>query len=78
MGQEQNECSFQGYNVTSSSWSQLLNDELLAPTKDISWVDPNSLSDTDYTSSGYPGGSIKITDNGPPDIDSILRSFKFN
>ena len=76
LGQE-NDCEYKGYNM-SSSWSQLLNDNLLASSSDISWLNPNSITDNTYDSRGnYDAeGKIKITDFGPDNIDEILKQFK--
>jgi hypothetical protein len=76
LGQE-NECEFKGYNM-SSSWSQLLNDNLLASPANINWLSPDSITDNNYTSSGnYDAeGKIRLTDFGPDNIDQILNQFK--
>jgi hypothetical protein len=78
LGQE-SDCRYKGYNTVSSSFSQLLNDNLLAPVKGVNWVEPNSIVDSAYTSQGnYDAhGNIKITDSGPDNIDQIIKSFKF-
>ena len=78
LGQE-SDCEFKGYNTSSSSWSQLLNDNLLAPSSSLDWVEPNSIIDNTYTNQGNydSSGNIKITDSGPSNIDEILKSFKF-
>jgi hypothetical protein len=76
LGQE-SDCEFKGYNF-NSSFSQLLNDNLLAPVSNINWVEPNSITDNNYTSNGNydTDGKIKITDTGPSNIDQIINSFK--
>ena len=78
LGQE-SDCQFKGYNTEKSSWSQLLNDNLLAPSSTIDWVEPNSIIDNTYTNQGNydSSGNIKIIDSGPSDIDDILKSLKF-
>jgi hypothetical protein len=78
LGQE-SECEFKGYNTVKSSWSQLLNDNLLAPMSTVDWVEPNSIVDNVYTNQGNydQNGNIKIVDSGPSNIDDILKSLKF-
>jgi len=77
LGQE-NECDFKGYNL-NSSFSQLLNDNLLAQTSSLSWVEPNSIIENTYTTQGNydENGQIKIVDYGPQNINEILSSLKF-
>jgi hypothetical protein len=76
LGQE-NECEFKGYNM-NSSWSQLLNDNLLASPATVNWLAPDSITDNNYTSSGnYDAeGKIRLVDFGPDNIDQILNQFK--
>lgn len=76
LGQE-NECEFKGYNM-SSSWSQLLNDNLLASPANINWLSPESITDNNYTQQGnYDAeGRIRLFDYGPDNIDEILNQFK--
>ena len=78
LGQE-SDCQFKGYNTEKSSWSQLLNDNLLAPTTKVDWVEPNSIIDNTYTNQGNydSSGNIRIVDSGPSNIDDILKSLKF-
>ena len=76
LGQE-NDCEFKGYNM-SSSWSQLLNDNLLASPSNINWLSPESITNNNYTSAGNydEDGKIRIIDFGPSNIDEILNQFK--
>jgi hypothetical protein len=76
LGQE-NDCEFKGYNM-SSSWSQLLNDNLLASPANINWLSPDSITENNYTSEGnYDAeGRIRIRDFGPDNIEEILNQFK--
>jgi hypothetical protein len=76
LGQE-NDCEFKGYNM-NSSWSQLLNDNLLASPASINWLSPDSITNNNYTQVGnYDSeGKIRITDSGPDNIDQILNQFK--
>ena len=78
LGQE-SDCQFKGYNTEKSSWSQLLNDNLLAPTTKVDWVEPNSIIGNTYTNQGNydSSGNIRIVDSGPSNIDDILKSLKF-
>jgi len=77
LGQE-NDCQFTGFNVDKGSFSQLLNDKLLATPTKINWLQPNSLADNYYTNQGNydTDGKIKITDNGPQNIDQLINQFK--
>jgi hypothetical protein len=77
LGQE-NDCQFSGYTLSKSSFSQLLNEKLLATPSNINWLQPNSLVDNSYTNQGNydTDGKIKITDNGPQNIDELINQFK--
>ena len=72
-GQE-SDCEYKGYNI-KSSFSQLLNDNFLAEPNNLNWVQPNSITENNYTDNGNydPNGFIKITDNGPSNIEDILK-----
>jgi hypothetical protein len=71
VGQE-DECQFKGFNL-NGEFSQLLNDELLAKPVNNKWLQPNSLSNNVYNTSGnYDlNGSVKIMDNGPNNIEKL-------
>ena len=73
LGQE-SDCAFKGYNL-GGSWKQLLNDNLLAEPKNINWLQPNAMPDNNYTPQGNydADGQIRIVDNGPSNIDDILK-----
>jgi len=76
LGQE-NDCEYAGFNF-GGSFSQLLNDKLLAKPNGINWLQPNSLADNNYNNQGNydTDGKIKINDNGPQNIDALINQFK--
>ena len=76
LGQE-NDCQYSGFNL-GGSFSQLLNDKLLATPSNISWLQPNSLIENTFTNQGNYDidGRIKINDTGPTDFDQLIKQFK--
>ena len=76
LGQE-SECQYSGFNVTSgkSSFSQLLNDSLLAQPTPISWLQDPALINNTYTNQGNydSDGQIRIKDSGPQNIDALMK-----
>jgi hypothetical protein len=76
-GQE-SECTFKGYNL-NSEYSQLLNDNFLAEQKDVYWKQPDAISLNTYNTNGNydENGNIRIVDNGPDNLDQIIRSINF-
>jgi len=72
-------CGFKGFNLTSS-FSQLLNDKLLSPALGLVWEQPNVITRNVYNSDGnYDNdGNIRIIDNGPQNIDQIIKNFKLS
>lgn len=76
LGQE-SDCEFTGYNL-KSHFSQLLNDKLLAQPNPVSWLQPDSLSNNNYTVQGNydQEGKIRIIDNGPSDIDQLIQNYQ--
>jgi hypothetical protein len=46
----------------------------------VSWLQPDSLADNSYTNQGnYDSeGKIRIMDNGPADIDQLIRQYQRN
>jgi len=76
LGQE-SDCEFKGHNI-SGKFSQLLNDNLLADTKPISWIQPNVFGQNAYTQDGYydSSGNIVLTDKNTPNVNDILANLK--
>jgi len=77
LGQE-NDCQYSGYNIGKGSFSQLLNDKLLAKSSSVDWLQPNSLANSQFTNQGNydADGNIKMFDNGPSDLDDLINKFK--
>ena len=78
LGQE-SDCDFKGYNL-GGSFSQLLNDNLLQNPKNVSWLNPESLSNNKYDKYGNydTDGQIRIFDNGPRDIGKLIKDLNVN
>ena len=78
LGQE-DDCEFSGFNL-SGSFSQLLNDKLLQKPETISWLNPDSLSNNNYDTTGNydTNGQIKISDNGPSNLSNLIKELGFN
>lgn len=76
-GQE-DDCSFKGYNL-KGQFSQLLNDNLLQNVVDNKWLQPPALGDFLYNSNGNydTEGHIRISDNGPKDIDKLVKDLSY-
>jgi hypothetical protein len=76
LGQE-SDCQFKGYNL-KGSWSQLLNDNLLATPTNLNWMQPNAITENTYSNAGNydTDGSIKIIDYGPDNIEDLIKSLK--
>jgi hypothetical protein len=83
MGTEEN-CDIKEYiynnapsqlNNNSNVFTQLLNKNELANPNELKWFSPNSLPDGVYDKNGdyYTEGEINISDNGPPNIDNIVK-----
>lgn len=74
LGQE-SECDFKGHNL-SGTFANLLNENNFASNQ-VSWLTYPSLADTIYTAEGnYDSeGKIKIVDQGPSNLESLLKSF---
>jgi hypothetical protein len=76
LGQEDT-CEYKGYNL-SGSFSQILNKNLLKPVNESTWLQPNAFPNNSYTNKGYydEAGNIVIMDNGPSNIDELIKRFK--
>jgi len=74
-GQE-SDCDFKAYNF-KTSYSQLLNDNFLAQPSTINWEQPNAIALNMYDSNGNydESGNIRIIDNGPDNIDQIIKNY---
>lgn len=77
---EENECNYKAYNINHGSFSQLLNNNLLQDPKENVWLNPESLSNDIYTNLGNYDidGQIKIIDNGPANINNLIKDLGFN
>lgn len=77
LGQE-DECDFSGFNL-GGTFSQLLNDNLLQKPETVSWLNPDSLSNNIYDTSGNydTNGQIKISDNGPSNLSNLIKDLGF-
>ena len=77
VGQE-DDCEFNGFNLQNGSYSQLLNDNLLSKPVDNSWLKPNALSNNYYDTNGNydTNGMIRITDNGPTNLEKLVKDLK--
>ena len=78
LGQE-NECMFGGFNL-GGSFAQLLNDNLLQKPEVVSWLNPDSLSNNIYDTSGNydNNGQIRIIDNGPNNLSKLIKDLGYN
>ena len=72
---DDNSCFFKGQSL--SKFTQKIDDNYNNNPKQISWLDPNSMSDDIYTQDGYydADGNIKITDSGPSNLDQLIQNF---
>jgi hypothetical protein len=78
-GQE-DDCTFKGYNLSpQDSFSQLLNDNLLQPVVNNKWLKQPALADYTYNKSGNydTSGNIHIIDNGPSNIDNLIKDLSY-
>ena len=79
LGQEE-DCIYKGYNLTpENSFSQLLNDNLLSKQMDNTWLQPNSLANSSYALNGTYDeyGRVQIIDNGPDNIDKLVKDLGY-
>ena len=83
VGQE-DDCQFKGYNLNNmnnmnNTNAQLLNDNLLQDQVDNSWLQLNSLSNSSYDMDGNydVNGQIRIRDNGPSNIDKLVKDLAY-
>jgi hypothetical protein len=72
LGQEE-DCSIKGYSLDNTRVSNV------EPASKNTWLNYNSLTDNKYSSDGSysPDGIIKIVDNGPDDLDNIIKDLGF-
>jgi hypothetical protein len=77
-GQE-SDCEFKGYSLVNNSFSQLLNDNLLAQPTSINWLNPNNLTNNNYTNLGNyaEDGRIQITDSGPSNFTNLIKDLGY-
>jgi hypothetical protein len=70
-GQE-SDCEIQGHNISSSF--QQINNFLNKPSG-LDWLQPDSIIQTKYNQQGNydENGNIRITDNGPSNLDELIR-----
>ena len=71
LGQE-SECEFKGYNFKENNFN-----EINKKDESISWLSFGSLPDNTYNLDGTydTDGKIKIVDQGPSNLDDLLKSF---
>jgi len=80
LGQE-SECDFKGHNLSSLNsspmFSNVINQNNYNEIKPVSWLNYNGLGDTTYNDQGDydESGNLKITDSGPANFDTLLKSF---
>jgi hypothetical protein len=72
-GQE-SQCGIKGHNI-SSSFEQLLNDNFLSRPTGLDWLQPDALIQNQYNQQGNydENGNIRITDNGPNNLDELIK-----
>jgi hypothetical protein len=72
-GQEP-ECGFKGHNI-SSSFQQLLNDNFLSKPSGLDWIQPDAIIQNQYNTNGNydENGNIRIVDNGPSNLDQLIK-----
>ena len=53
-----------------------INDNYLQTPNDINWIEPNSITEDNYTDKGnYDiNGNIKISDYGPGNIEQLIKN----
>lgn len=76
LGQE-SECEFKGYNLKPSMFNNLVNQNNLPASKELSWINYPGLSDNLYDQRGNydENGNIRIIDSGPSNFDNLLKTF---